>query len=182
MSSTRAALTPAELLTLPRPVNGRHYELSNGEPIIVGNAGAKHERVKRQILKALFRYEERYSSGAVFSESQFTLNEGTARIPDVAFVGNVKLKSLPDADVPIPFAPDLAIEVISASEPAADAETKVVEYLAAGVEEVWQVYPNERRVRVRRADGIWDLESTETLRTPVLPGFEVGVGSLFEGR
>jgi Uma2 family endonuclease len=121
---------------------------------------------------------------SVFAESQFTLNGGTvnedtARIPDVAFVSSAKVAMLPDADVPIPFAPDLAVEVISESETAADAETKVIEYLSAGVAEVWQVYPRERRVRIRRTGIIVDLASGEILESPALPAFRVPVQNLF---
>ena len=165
---------------MPRPRNGRHYELSDGELIIAGNAGTRHERVKRRILKALFSYEVRYSIGEVYAESMFTLDETTARIPDAAFVRNAKVELLSDADVPIPFAPDLAVEVISESESAADAEKKVGEYLRAGTREVWQVYPDERRVRIRTANGIRDLGPGELLTTPVLPEFEVPVDSFFQ--
>jgi len=164
---------------MPRPRDGRHYELSDGELIVVGNALARHELVKRRILKALFSWEIRYSAGAVFSESQVTLGEGTARIPAVAYIQNAKLESLPDADIPIPFAPDLAVEVISESESAFDAEKKVGEYLRGGTLEVWQVYPNERRMRVRTAEGIRDFGPSDLLTSPLLPGFEVLVESFF---
>jgi len=164
---------------MPRPRHGRHYELSEGEPILVGNAGARHELVKWYIQKALFAWHARHKGGAVLSESQFTLAEGTARIPDVAWIRDAKLESLPFDDVPIPFAPDLAVEVISESEPAADAEKKVGEYLRGGTLEVWQVYPRERRVRVRTADSIRDVNVGQSLTTPVLPGFEVPVRSFF---
>ena len=86
---------------------------------------------------------------------------------------------MPDTDVPIPFPPDLAIEIISDSEPAADAETEANEYLASGVQEVWTIYPRERRVRVRRRDGLHDLSEDQVLETRVLPGFRAEASSLF---
>ncbi|MES1260399.1 MAG: Uma2 family endonuclease [Acidobacteriota bacterium] len=179
MSSRLTAVTPAELLKLPQPMNGRHYELSAGQLIVAGNAGARHERVKQRILTALILWAAQHQTGSVFAESQFTLNEHTARIPDVAFVGPTKLALLPDADVPIPFSPDLAVEIISESESAADAETKVQEYLVAGVAEVWQLYPREQRVRIRRSESIEDLASSQVLDTPILPGFRTPVRDLF---
>jgi hypothetical protein len=106
MSSTRTALTPADLLNLPRPNDGQHDELSDGELIVVSSAGARHELVKSRYMWALSACQLRYSTGGVFAESQFTPGEATARIPDVAFVQDAKLKLLPDADVPIPFGPD----------------------------------------------------------------------------
>jgi Uma2 family endonuclease len=176
---TRTAITPDDLLLLPRPENGKHYELSEGELIIVGNAGARHERIKSTILTLLIVYLDRHPIGSAFSDSQFTMADGGARIPDVAFVRRSKLAPLPDEDIAIPFAPDLAIEIISNSEIAARAEKKVREYLASGVREVWQVYPADRFVRVRTAEGIRDLVEDQLLETPVLPEFQVKVQAFF---
>jgi hypothetical protein len=102
MSSTRTALTPADLLNLPRPNDGQHDELSDGELIVV----VAPVRGMSRYMWALSACQLRYSTGGVFAESQFTPGEATARIPDVAFVQDAKLKLLPDADVPIPFGPD----------------------------------------------------------------------------
>jgi Uma2 family endonuclease len=176
---TRTALTPDDLLLLPRPQNGKHYELSEGELIVVASPGWRHERIKSIILGLLFAYLETHRIGRAFPESQFTMAGGGARIPDVAFVSHSKLALLPDEDIAIPFAPDLAIEIISNSEISARAEKKVREYLASGVQEVWQVHPADRFVRVRAADGIRDLAEDQWLETPVLPGFQAKVQSLF---
>ena len=145
----------------------------------MGNPGWRHERIKStQFLSLLIVYLERHPIGSASSESQFTMAGGGARIPDVAFVSRSKLAPLLDEDIAIPFAPDLAIEIISNSEIAARAEKKVREYLASGVQEVWQVYPADRFVRVRTADGIRDLGEDQFLETPVLPGFQ-GYGAGF---
>lgn len=80
----------------------------------------------------------------------------------------------------VPFAPDLAVEIISDTEPAREAERKVHQYLAAGVFEIWQVYPDDRLVRVRRADTTFDLRSDQVLETSVLPGCRAGVGEFFD--
>jgi Uma2 family endonuclease len=176
---TKTAITPDDLLLLPRPENGKHYELSEGELIIVGNAGARHERIKSTILTLLIVYLETYRIGRAFSESQFTMAGGGARIPDIAFVSQSKLALLPNEDIAIPLAPDLAIGIISNSEMAARAEKKVQEYLASGVQEVWQVYPTDRFVRVRTAEGLRDLAEDQLLETPVPPGFQAKVQAFF---
>jgi Uma2 family endonuclease len=110
---------------------------------------------------------------------QFTVAGGGARIPGVAFVNQSKLALLPYEDIAIPFAPDLAIEIISNSEIAARAEKKVQEYLASGVQEIWQVYPTDRFVRIRTAEGSRDLSEEQLLETYVLPGFQVKVQAFF---
>lgn len=47
---TKTALSPNDLLLLPRPEHGKHYELSQGELIVVGNAGWRHESIKSTML------------------------------------------------------------------------------------------------------------------------------------
>src|ERR1700683_2784762 len=107
----KTALSPDDLLLLPRPDNGKHYELSEGELIVVGNAGWQHESVKSTILGLLFAYLAVRPIGRAFPETQFTMAGGGARIPDVSFVLQSKLASLPNEDIAIPFAPDLAIDI-----------------------------------------------------------------------
>jgi len=50
---TKAALSPDDLLLLPRPEHGKHYELSEGELIVTGNAGWRHEMIESTILTLL---------------------------------------------------------------------------------------------------------------------------------
>ena len=76
-------LTADSLLSLPRPEGGRHYELSDGELIVVGNAGSLHELIKAKLLEIFIAYRLRVAEGKVFSETQFTLRSDRVRIPDV---------------------------------------------------------------------------------------------------
>jgi len=181
MGTTQTALRPADLMTLPVPEGVRHYELSDGELIPVGNAGARHDLITSRILEALFAWRFQHGGGKIFSESMFTLSEQTVRIPDVAVVLAEKLAAMPDADVPILFAPDLAVEVVSGSESAWAAETKVREYLSTGVGEVWQLFPEDRTVHVRSAEGVRIVEADGVLTSGVLDGFEARVESFFVG-
>ena len=175
---TKTALTPADLLAMPED-DSHEYELSDGELIVMGKAGARHEMIKGNILTELFGYRIQHpEAGRVFAESLFQLVPGTARQPDAAFISSAKAALVPNADVVIPVAPDIAVEVISVSETAAAAEKKVQEYLAAGVREVWQFYP-DRRVRIRTNDRMWDLTGDQVLETPVMPGFSAKVSSFF---
>ncbi len=176
---TKTALTPADLLAMPDD-DSVEYEVSDGELIVMGKAGMWHELVKRRIMRRLFAYEEQHPEiGQAFGESLFQLGPRTARMPDAAFLGAAKVALLSDANIVIPVVPDLVVEVISESETAASAETKVREYLAAGVREVWQFYPRGRRVRVHLPDRLYDLTGDEILETPVLPGFSVKVSAFF---
>jgi Uma2 family endonuclease len=175
---TKTALTPDDLLLLPEPENGRHYELSDGELIVVGHVGWRHERIKSITLSLLIVYLEKHPIGSAFSDSQFTMAGGgrafrVSRSSATASWRRYRMEISPS--------PSRQIwrSIISNSEIAARAEKKVREYLASGVQEVWQVYPADRFVRVRTAEGIRDLAEDQLLETPVLPGFQVNVQAFF---
>ena len=51
MPVSTAVLTPDDLLSLPKPEHGGHYELSDGKLIVAGNAGALHELVKTKVFE-----------------------------------------------------------------------------------------------------------------------------------
>ena len=177
---TTTALRPADLLTLPEPPDGAHYELSEGELLTVGRAGYLHEFVKANIHRLLNNWDADAERGRVFGESLFPTSEDTARQPDVAFIANDRVAGARLDNNLIPFVPNLAVEVISKSESAEDAERKVQQYLAAGVDEVWQVYPESRLVHARTPGGIRELREHQTIETPVLPGFTAAVSKFFE--
>lgn len=169
-------------MSVPVSPGVHHYELSAGELISVGNAGRLHEEIKIRILKDFIAYLLQNEIGEAYSESMFVLGPETARIPDVAFVRNEKRLAAPISDGPIDFAPDLAVEIISESELASDAETKVTEYLNAGVSEVWQIYSKQRLVRVRSVGRQKDaVAGQDNIETPLLPGFCVPVDRFFPG-
>jgi Uma2 family endonuclease len=176
--ATETDLTPDDLITLPA-AEGVEYELSEGELIKVGRAGFEHEMVKSIILEILVAYVREHRVGRIFAESMFPLADDTARIPDVSFVNADKIKSVRITKGTIPFAPDLAVEIISESEPAGDAELKVRQYLAAGVTEVWQVYAELALVRVRTRESLRDLEGEQIIESAVLPGFRCPVKQFF---
>lgn len=81
-----------------------------------------------------------------------------------------------------PCAPDLAVEVISPSEAAADVNRKATEYFEAGARLVWVVYPDMRQVVVcRTARESVALSGDDTLDGgEVVPGFACRMAELFE--
>lgn len=174
------ALRAEDLLTIPDPPDGAHYELSRGELITVPGAGYRHEYVKTNILEHLFAWNLTTRAGRVFSESMFRLDDETARKPDVAFVTAGRIAGVPVEDTLISFVPNIAVEVISKSEIADEAERKVREYLAAGVTEVWQVFPEFRVVHVRTTSAMREVQAGQTLESSVLPGFVLPISELFD--
>jgi Uma2 family endonuclease len=107
---------------------------------------------------------------------------GLVRIPDVAFVSWSRMPGGRRPTDPMPaLAPELSVEVLSASNSAAEMRRKRREYFEAGVRLVWLVDPLRRTVRVyTAAEEFFDVgEDGVVSGDPVLPGFSVSVRDLF---
>ncbi len=106
---------------------------------------------------------------------------GKVRRPAVSFIRRERLPKAEDRQGHCPVAPDLAAEVVSPNDLYENVESKVKEYLTAGVQLVWVINPATRTVRVHRTDGtVADLGESDSLDgEAILPGFECRVGELF---
>ena len=107
---------------------------------------------------------------------------GLVRIPAAAFISWDSLPGGRVPDEPIPLlAPDLAVEVLSEGNAAAEMARKRHEYFAAGTRLVWEVDPHARRVTVFTApDQSRILTAGETLDGgAVLPSFALPLRALF---
>ncbi len=116
------------------------------------------------------------------ADGMVRLFPGLVRIPDVAFVSWDRIPDRRVPESPIPdLAPDLAVEVVSESNTAAEMARKREEYFAAGVRLVWSVDPRSRTVTVHDAPGRFTvLDETATLDGgEVLPGFVMPLRGLF---
>jgi Uma2 family endonuclease len=71
--------------------------------------------------------------------------KATIRLPDVSFVRSDRLTY---GVVTLPYAPDLAVEVLSDSNDYEDMEDKVTEYLGRGGQLVWVIAVRRQEVFV----------------------------------
>jgi Uma2 family endonuclease len=177
-------MTADELLRLPTGM-GERYELVNGELMTMTPAGYEHGDIALELGARLRVYARTNQLGRVSgAETGFRLrsNPDTVRAADVAFVSQARI---PPGRLPqgfFPGAPDLAVEIISPSEAAAEIQRKVTEYFTAGSHLVWVVYPDLRQVVVfRSARQSMVLAADDTLDGgELLPGFTCRVAELFE--
>ncbi len=84
--------------------------------------------------------------------------------------------------IPLPFAPDIAVEVLSPSEIAFDVSRKVLQYLVGGSQEVWVLDHENGESFIQTDDGIRLLRGGKAvLETPLLPGFSAPIAKLLAG-
>jgi Uma2 family endonuclease len=177
--SANTLLTVEQFEQLPEE-DGVQYELKDGELVRMANAKAGHERTKFRIERSLMAYILQHPIGEIYSESSFALSPSRVCAPDVSFLRN-ELAVKTDPDRIFQVAPDLAIEVVSESESAADLREKIQDYLDAGSKAVWAFYPKLRVVAVYDQSSCREFRGDQVLEAPeILPGFQAGVNQFFE--
>jgi Uma2 family endonuclease len=157
-------------------------ELVGGTLVREPQPGALHGMVAANVFHALNAHCRAHRSGMVLVEAGYALGpRGLVRRPDASLLlaANLPEEGMPEGVWRGP--PDLAVEVVSPSNSAADIEQKVRDYLTAGTAEVWVVYPRTRTVVVHRAGGTGLRlgEDDEIDGGEVLPGFHAPVRGFF---
>jgi len=177
---TKTLLTFEQFDQLPAE-EGKLFELDEGELRIISTGRPRHNRVRDELAYRLRRVVKEGRLGEIFVETEFHLSPDSVRIPDIAFVRAERARQI-DPDRPIEGAPALAIEVVSPTDLAGYLARKVDQYLAAGAQVVWVLYPNVKEVHTRRPGGSsTTLAGADVLDAPdLIPGFSVGARDLFE--
>ena len=140
-------LTFEEFERLPEE-EGIRYELDEGILLMEPSPVFRHNVIRQRIATRLREFVESHHLGFVIEEMDFRLAHNTVRNPDVAFVTTEHLKKIDLDRTPVEGAPALAVEVISPGNLAQDTVKKVHQYLSAGSQAVWLVYPALQLVEI----------------------------------
>jgi Uma2 family endonuclease len=160
----------------------RLYELVDGTLVEKG-MGYLESVLATFLIMRLGNFINPKNLGLLSGESgMMRLFPGLVRIPDVAFVSWPRIPGGKFPTAPIPdLVPDLAVEILSASNTVREMNRKRSEYFDAGVSLVWIIDPDARTVAVYHspADPII-LTTSDTLDGgDVLPGFTVSLKEFF---
>lgn len=175
-------MTAEDLFALPD--DDHCYELVDGELLRMSPPGGEHGGLAMDFGSALWVHVQEHHLGRVFAaETGFVLRRDpdTVRAPDVAFIHQDRL---PDGRLPIgylPFAPDLAVEIVSPSDRAEEIQAKVHDYLSAGTQLVLVAYSRTRSVVIHRPSGesrVLGIDDTFDAGD-VVPGFRYSIAALF---
>lgn len=161
------------------------YEVVDGQRVEVPPMGAQEVGIAGQLMRYIWLFWGENPSGLIALEMLFRLtgNGAIERRPDVAYVS---FERCPQRVIPPGNAwevvPDLAVEVVSPTNLALDLQTKIDDYFLHGVRQVWVIFPPQRRIYVYESiKSIRVLDANDVLDgAPVLPGFRLEVGKLFE--
>jgi Uma2 family endonuclease len=167
-SLAHSLVTWAEFLELPeRPEDGQHYELQDGEVVVVPPPRPRHVKVQTQ-LDYLLR-ELVGDSGIIRVEFPYrpALNL-QFWYADVAYIPKSDWDAMPDNyEV---YAPPLIIEVLSPSNRPAKINRQRMVALSAGTQEFWVVDLDSRTVHVTSLSAARTYVAGESISSPLFAG------------
>ena len=154
-------------------------ELVRGSVVEVPFGTTRHGALCSSVAARLIAWSPRHSKGSIFlGRVGVVTNEApaTLRGPDVVFCSRDDSASEDDWL----REPELVVEVQDRHETGVELHAKSVEYLEAGVGEVWVLDGPTRQLRVHRGTSEDPLVLTEwdELTSPQLPGFACKVADL----
>jgi Uma2 family endonuclease len=179
--ATRTRATVEEVLRLG--AQGERYELIDGELVPMSPTNWEHGDNEFHVAWVLHTFVgPRRLGKVVVGEVLFLLEQPDrlARAPDVAFVRLDRLRQQPDLSGAFHGAPDLAVEIVSPSNPADAVDRKVGEWLDHGTLAVLVMYPTPHTAVLWRADGAVRLHGDDEVSLdPAIPGFRCKLSELF---
>ena len=172
------------LLTLPD--DGYCYEVVEGALVRMAGSGFEATTIASVIQGELYAFVRMSRLGIVTSSDGVYKFPGaeTGLIPDVGFIRAERRALIANRQKPIPFAPDLAVEVASPDQKPDELAEKARLYLAGGTDLVWVVWPSSGHIDVWHATNtggpVATLNASDTLDgEDVVPGFRYSVAAVF---
>ena len=144
------------------------YMMKNTELFIVKNIQQQFEKT-----------DAKKKGGLLAAETIVKLSETIVRIPDLAYFSEKQIvDAYKENAQPIPI---FIIEIISPNEKGTKIERKALEYFEAGVQVIWQVYPELEMVKVLTSPKLVKVcfEKDVCSTRPAVPGLEITVKELF---
>jgi Uma2 family endonuclease len=156
------------------------YEIVDGQPEEKEMPGARHSGICARLATELGVYLKANRLGGLYVEGSFQIGRNE-RIPDLAFVAVARIPPEGEPETKWPIPPDLAVEVMSPSDLYERVYAKTIEYLAAGVKQVWLVSPEHHTITIyRSATSITAFAGDcELVSEDLLPGFRCALREIF---
>jgi len=175
--STATKLTYEDYVLMPD--DGQRHELIDGELFVVPAPNHPHQRTVVRLAHLLASWLDAHRGGEVIvAPFDVILSPTDVVQPDLLFVSDRNAQRIERRGVV--GAPDLVVEILSNSNRRRDEVTKRALYERFGVPEYWLIDPDERTVTVLRlSDGRYSVVEGETLTSPLLPGLEISLTSIF---
>ena len=180
LRARRGTYTYRDYSRLPE---GAPYQLIGGELVMTPSPTPYHQMVSVKLLLQMAGYVLEKNLGVVLDAPlDVYLEETETYQPDLIFISNERMHIIEEER--IKGAPVLVVEILSPSTGYYDLRSKYRVYEKSGVREYWIVDPRYRSVQVfclREGKFVLDQEMEEqgTVRSRVIPGFELRIETIF---
>ena len=167
--------------------SNKSYEIVDGQLIVTHAPHWYHQEISGNVYMVLKGWSRRTGLGRAAIAPGIIFSEINSVIPDVAWVSQQRLDSCLDESGHLTAAPDLVVEVLSSSkrDRQRDYELKLKLYSSEGVLEYWILDRQKQELKVYRREGSClrlseTLFPSDSLTSPILPGFSCVVSDLFD--
>ena len=160
-------------------------ELVRGEVIALSPGGFRHSRITANAAFLIETWARQPGRGRMLTNEAGIIVENdpdTVRGADVVYISYDRL---PREKTPTGFctvSPELVVEVVGKGQGWREMVEKAGEYLRMGVDRVWVIDPDTRRVQILRSDHepVALCEDRTLADEAILPGFSCRVVELFQ--
>lgn len=187
MVLTSLQWTTRDLAVMPDTDGWTRHEIIDGELYVTRAPHIRHQGAASQLNICLGIWSAQTGRGKTFQTPGVIFTPTDAVIPDVIWVSHDRLNQCTDEAGHLTVAPELIVEILSPGDQnhQRDKEVKLKLYSRHGVQEYWIVNWQLKMIDVyRRHEGLLQLVCTllanDTLTSPLLPGFSVAIGEVFQ--
>jgi len=184
MMNTALRWTSADLTVLPD--DGKRYEIIDGELYMSRQPHWHHQRACGKVFAALEAWSVQTGAGEANLAPGVIFAEDDDVAPDVIWISHTRRATALGPDGHLHAAPELVVEILSpgTTNERRDREAKLKLYSRRGVLEYWIVDWRTQQVEAYRREElalrlVATLYTTDTLTSPLLPGFSCEVVTLF---
>jgi Uma2 family endonuclease len=176
--------TSADLAVLPD--DGKRYEIIDGELYMSRQPHWHHQQACMRIAAALDAWSRQTRAGEANLAPGVIFAEDNDVAPDVIWISQARRANALGPEGHLHAAPELVVEVLSpgGANERRDREAKLKLYSRRGVLEYWIVDWRTQQIELYRREQlalqlVATLYATDTLASPLLPGFVCQVATLF---
>jgi Uma2 family endonuclease len=187
MVSTALQWTTRDLAVMSDDDGWKRHEIIDGELYVTRAPHILHQGAGGNIHFELEAWSRKTNLGKPFQTPGVIFTPIDAVIPDVVWVSHDRLKNGTDDAGHLTAAPELIVEILSPGDQnhQRDKEFKLKLYSRHGVQEYWIANWQLKTIDLyRHHDGalqfVCTLLESDTLTSPLLPGFSAAIGDLFQ--
>lgn len=154
---------------------------------LVPSPTRRHQRILGRLLRRLQDYEMQKSRGEAIAapcDVKITYQPLKCRQPDLLFISQERLAQNAPSDEydPLAPAPELIVEIVSASDTKSVLAAKIADYQSVDVQEVWIVRPDAQTVEVLTLanGGSRIFTNGMTAASAVFSGLTADINAIFQ--